>query len=114
MDLAFDEPLRMRNDFTTYGFALIQSEQLWDDYAAKAYIDFFIVRSTEVVSAWYQDFIDRGLARPFDTRFAADLVMRSTMNTVALTVHKLLGRELTVDPTASLQRLKTWMLGFAA
>jgi AcrR family transcriptional regulator len=112
IEVIFHEPVQMRNDYTTYAFALINAQQLWDEAAAKIFGSLFMEYSVEFFSGWFQHFIDLGWASDFDTTLAAEMIMSATFIAINLTLHHYAGRESSANPSDMLTRVQRRLLVF--
>ena len=92
LDIIFLEPIKMSNSFTCYAFSLIQTEQFRDRRSAMVYTNTFLDYSINFLRNWFETFVDKGLAQPFDCKTAATVVMHSVLIGINLRVHEYLNQ----------------------
>ncbi|MDR1658061.1 MAG: TetR/AcrR family transcriptional regulator [Deltaproteobacteria bacterium] len=92
LDLIFLEPIRMSNSFTCYAFSLVQTEQFRDRRSAMIYTNTFLDYSINFFKNWFEKFVDRGMAQPFDCKTAATVIMHSVLVGINLRVHEYLNQ----------------------
>ena len=89
LDTVFVEPMKMDNKFTCFAFSLVQTEQFRDRRSAMVYTNTFLEYSINFFRDWFDKFIERGWAKPFDTRTAASVIMNSVLVGINLRVHEI-------------------------
>jgi hypothetical protein len=82
----------MSNDFTCFAFSLVQTEQFRDRRSAMIYTNTFLDYSINFFKTWFDNFIEQGLAQPFDSRTAATVIMHSVLIGINLRVHEYLNQ----------------------
>ncbi|MDR2443991.1 MAG: TetR/AcrR family transcriptional regulator [Deltaproteobacteria bacterium] len=92
LDIIFLEPIRMSNSFTCYAFSLVQTEQFRDRRSAMIYTNTFLDYSINFMKNWFEKFIERGMAQPFDSKTAATVIMHSVLIGINLRVHEYLNQ----------------------
>ena|GEM_PF-755508 len=85
------EPKRMSNNFTTYGFSLINLEQLNDPLAAEAQYSMFN-HGINFLKEKFDDCVAKGWIQPFDTFLAGTLIMNSVYMGLTAKVQEFEGR----------------------
>lgn len=110
LQIFFEEPERMDNAFTCYAFALIQTEQIHDDYACDICLNHLSRFTVDFIRRWLDICVNRGFAQPFDTGFAAILYSQSVLSCINLTVHALMDRETPYHPGELLAGLRRQLL----
>jgi AcrR family transcriptional regulator len=92
LDIIFLEPMKMSNDFTCYAFSLVQTEQFRDRRASMVYTNTFLDYSITFFKNWFESFVEKGMAQPFDCRTAATVIMHSVLIGINLRVHEYLNQ----------------------
>jgi AcrR family transcriptional regulator len=92
LDTIFLEPIKMSNTFTCYAFSLVQTEQFRDNRSAMVYTNTFLDYSINFFKNWFENCVNRGLAKPFDCKTAATIIMHSVLIGVNLRVHEFLNQ----------------------
>jgi AcrR family transcriptional regulator len=113
LDLMLREPMRMQNEFTCYAFSLIVTEQFRDARAGEIFTKTFNGYSIDFHKNWFDSFVRRGLARPFDTRLAAKLFVQCVLTHILLKVHSLVGNS-AYDGEKSFRDFKSMVMSLAA
>ncbi|MDR2726064.1 MAG: TetR/AcrR family transcriptional regulator [Candidatus Adiutrix sp.] len=93
----YNEPKRLVNTFSNYGFSLIMLEQVHDPLAAETF-DFFMSRSLKAVQGCFDDCVARGLVPAFDTHSAALLLLHNIFMGIATEVQDYEGRRTLYKP----------------
>jgi AcrR family transcriptional regulator len=105
----FQEPTEMKNIFTCYAFALIQTEQFSDKLAGKTYLNTFLKYGISFHKKWLDNCVERGFVQPFDTDIAATIFIQTVLSSITLKVHELLGQELPYDFTEIFNKLRNFL-----
>ena len=108
--IIFYEPKRLGNHFTTYGISLIVLEQVNDRLAAETFHRLF-KHSTDFLREKFDDYVARGLVRPFDTRTAAIFIMNTVYLGLVAKVQEIEGGSMffqTEKVIADLERFILW------
>jgi hypothetical protein len=84
--------MKMSNEFTCYAFSLVQTEQFRDRRSSMVYTNTFLDYSINFFKNWFENFVERGLAQPFDCRTAATVIMHSVLVGINLRVHEYLNQ----------------------
>jgi len=71
LELIFRGPRQMKNVYANYAFSMVLNEKLHESQAAKVYTETFYKKSIDMLSGWFDRFIEKGEIRQFDTRYAA-------------------------------------------
>jgi AcrR family transcriptional regulator len=90
LDISLTESLKMKNLFTCFGFSVIMNEQIRDERAGLLFHDMLVKGSINYLAKWYETFIERGLASPFDAKLVANLVTSQILITLKLKVQSIL------------------------
>jgi AcrR family transcriptional regulator len=91
LDTIFVEPLKMSNVFTTYAFALIQTQQFCDKKAGQVYSDIFIGQGVKAIKTQFDVAIKKGFAKKFDTQTTAALIIQEVMSAINMKIQEDLG-----------------------
>lgn len=112
LETIFHEPKRLVNVFTSYAFSLIHSEQFHDETAGKIFEETFLTYSIDFLQGWFDKCISRGLAREFDTKTVATIVMHSVLMGIEVSVHRQLKHThmLPYDPGVMFADLQRFIL----
>jgi AcrR family transcriptional regulator len=113
VDTIFEEPMLMRNVFTTFAFALIINEQVRNPLAGQTYCETFLEYTITLHKGWFDSFIDRGLAKKFDSELAAAVFVSTVNMGIVLKVQETLGRNIEYDFTDHLDRVRKHILQIA-
>jgi AcrR family transcriptional regulator len=105
-----DEPSKMKNAFTCFGFGLIMKEQFRDARAGKLFREVLIGFSENFAKKWFDSAVERGLAAPFDTKTASAVFAYSVMLCIDLRVQELLNPEVSFDIPAYFDGLREFFL----
>ena len=106
----FDEPSKMKNAFTCFGFGLIMKEQFSDARAGKLFREVLIGYSEDFAKKWLDNAVERGLAAPFDTKTASAVFVHSVMLCIDLRVQELINPEVSFDIPAYFDGLRRFFL----
>lgn len=88
LDCMFLEVRQVVNIFTYYGFCLIQVEQMRDRKAFEIYSDVFLRFSIDFIAKEFDQCIEKGWAREFDTNTAATTFMHSILSGIIMRAHE--------------------------
>jgi AcrR family transcriptional regulator len=110
LDLVFAEPVRMGNTFTNYAFSIVITEQFRDQEAGEVFRRVFLEESIKCLDSLFAAAVNKGLAKAFDTRLVATLIMNSVIVGIAVNFQVMLGRGAPYNVGKTLTRLK----GFVA
>lgn len=110
LQVIFEEPEKMNNQFTCFAFALIQAEQFRDEYAAEVYHNFLLKYAVDFVKKQFDECIERGLVSEFDTWTVANMYSHNVLVGINLSVQKLLGRPIPYDPGKVIGNLHRYIL----
>ncbi|MDR1578842.1 MAG: TetR/AcrR family transcriptional regulator [Synergistaceae bacterium] len=108
--ILFDEPSKMKNAFTCFGFGLIMKEQFRDARAGKFFREVFIEFTEGFAKKWFDSAVDRGLAPPFDTKTVAASFVHSVMICIDLRVQELMNPEVNFEISAYFDGLRHFFL----
>lgn len=110
LEILFLEPKKMDNEFTCYGFSMIQMEQFNDEFAGEIFNDIFLEYSINFVKSHFDECIVKGMAPKFDTKTVAAIYMHSVLAAIAVSVQILLGRKAPYDPCEMIADLQQFIL----
>ncbi|MDR0519172.1 MAG: TetR/AcrR family transcriptional regulator [Clostridiales Family XIII bacterium] len=79
IEIIFQEPVRMRNEYTSYLFSLVMTEQLRNKRAGRVYTEDFLGYGVSFIAAWLDRCVENGWAKPFDTHTVAHIIINSVM-----------------------------------
>ncbi|MDR3120793.1 MAG: TetR/AcrR family transcriptional regulator [Clostridiales bacterium] len=79
--------------FLMYGISLIQTEQFHSRVAADLFHGLLLNYSIDFIQKQFDECVEQGLVRPFDTRTVATMLMHSILVLNNVRVHEDLGRE---------------------
>lgn len=97
LDCMFAELRQVVNIFTYYGISLVHMEQNRDKKAYEIYREVFIKHSVEYIGERFDECIENGWAKSFDTKTAATIFMHSVMSGINMRVHEDMGEALPYD-----------------
>jgi AcrR family transcriptional regulator len=109
LDILFLEPIQMRNEYTNYVFSLVITEQLSNKKAGAIYIDDFLGYGISFVQKMLDLCIERGWAKPFDTKTMAQIVINGVMAVIIMTIQASIGKESPYNNTDTLRELKEYI-----
>jgi AcrR family transcriptional regulator len=109
----FEEPSKMKNTFTCFGFGLIMKEQFSDARAGKLFREVFIEFSEAFAKKWFDNAVERGLAAPFDTKTASAIFVHSVMLCIDLRVQEILNPGVSFGIQAYFDGLRGFLLDAA-
>jgi AcrR family transcriptional regulator len=108
--MIFDEPSKMKNAFTCFGFGLIMQEQFKDVLAGKLFREVLIGFSESFAKKWFDNAVERGLAAPFDTKTVASALVYNVMFCVDLKIQEFVNPEVSFDIPAYFDGLRRFIL----
>lgn len=88
LDCMFSEVFQVVDIFTYYGFSLIQAEQVRDEKAYRLYQEIFFEYSISFITKTFDDCIEKGWARSFDTQFTATVFMHQVLIGIIMRAHE--------------------------
>jgi AcrR family transcriptional regulator len=88
----FTEPKRMGNVFACYSYTLIQSEQFRCEKSSGILNNTFLEYSINFLKGWFDKSIEKGLARSFDTKAVATIIMHHVLMALNMRVQEFLDR----------------------
>ncbi|MDR2405218.1 MAG: TetR/AcrR family transcriptional regulator [Deltaproteobacteria bacterium] len=91
LEVIIREPAKMSNDFTCYAFSLIMTEQFRDAHCSRIYNETFLDYSINFFKTWFDRFVEKGMALPFDTKVAATIMINSSLICINLKVQEFMG-----------------------
>jgi AcrR family transcriptional regulator len=106
----FDEPSKMKNAFTCFGFGLIMKEQFRDARAGKLFREVLIGFSRDFAKKWFDNAVERELTPPFDTKTVSAVFANSVMICIDLKVQELINPEVCFDIPAYFDGLRRLVL----
>jgi AcrR family transcriptional regulator len=106
LDIIFIEPLKMGNDYTLYAFALVITEQFRSRSAGRIYTDIFIGYGAMFLEKWFDACVEKGWAKPFWTRMAAQCILSSVMQAILMAVQEKIGNKPPYDYRDILTEMK--------
>jgi AcrR family transcriptional regulator len=102
--LLLEEPKRMRNDYTTYGFSLVFCEQFSNATAWRITNEIFYKLSVDRICAALERVNFNG-----DANIAAGILMELTFFVVRMSAHQLMGREISFSQADYLACLEKFL-----
>lgn len=108
LEVLFTETKKLRNLFTCYAFGLVQTEQFRDRRAAEIFDGTFLEYSIKFIQDAFDRSIEKGWAKPFDSKTVATVFMHSVLIGLNVKVQETLGRPVPYDPSemfADVERL---------
>ena len=112
LELVFLEPKKWANIFTCYAFCMIRAEQFRDPEAAEINTRILIRYNNDFIQSWFDKCVERGWARPFDTRTMAAMAANSVHMAMDVKVQECLGREPAYDPAEMMQNVQNLIIQF--
>lgn len=110
LDCMFFELKQTVNIFTYYGFSLIQTEQFRDEKAYEIYSEILLKYSIGCLKNEFDICIQKGWAKPFDTKATAAFFMHSVLNGILLRTHEDMKRRLPYDVNEMFAKLQEFIL----
>lgn len=109
LDCMFVELKSVVNIFTHYGISLIQVEQFRDEKAYDIYNNVFLKYSIDFIKGKFDDCIDKGWVKSFDTKVTATFFMHSVLIGVAIHANNDMKREIPYDPSEMFDSLQRYI-----
>lgn len=110
LECMFVELKDIVNIFTYYGFALLQTEQLRDEKAYEIYRDILLTYSIGFIQGKFDECVQKGWVRPFETKITATFFMHSVLHAIVLRTHEDMGRQLPYNVSEMLETLQQLIL----
>jgi AcrR family transcriptional regulator len=109
LDILFLEPIQMRNEYTNYVFSLVITEQLHNKKAGEIYIHDFIGYGISFLQNWFDLSVERGWAKPFDTKATAEIIINCVLATITMMIQRDTGNESPHNSVGTLSELKEYL-----
>lgn len=110
LESMFVELKMVVNIFTYYAFSLVITEQFRDKKAGELYNDVFIKFSVEYIKKRFDECIERGWVKPFDTKTVAVFFMNTVLVNITVRVQEDMGRGMPYNVEEMYTRLQQFIL----
>lgn len=113
LDCMFTELLNVVHIFNYYGFCIIQSEHFRDEKVYKIFSEVYLKYSIDFIKDAFDTCIERGFARPFDTRATATMFMHTVLIGTGLRFHESMNHPMPYDINEMYTSLKNLIITIA-